>query len=138
MPKLQHLEGNAFYSERDINCFPQFRTLLQARVRKGDDTRRLKIIWQTVREAAMKSGVRALAQLPGCRFLLRHAPSRCARWGSQSDFCGIRAAREARRQRCVRGRAPPGGDGDAGCGNFDYLLSWLPPALELEHMLHPA
>lgn len=63
MPKLQHLEGHAFYSERDINCFPQFRTLLQARGRRGDDTRRLKIIWQAAREAAaIKGGARALAE----------------------------------------------------------------------------
>lgn len=96
MPKLQHLEGNAFYSERDINCFPRFRTLLQARGRRGDDTRRLKIIWQAAREAAaIKSGVRALAERAGCRSLLGLALSCCVRWSLQSYFCRIGAARLA-------------------------------------------
>lgn len=59
MPKLQHLAGNAFYSERerDINCFPQFRTLLQAQGRRRDDTWRLKITLQVAREAAIESHV---------------------------------------------------------------------------------
>lgn len=78
MPKLQHLEGNAFYSERDINCFPQFRTLLQAWGRRRDDTWRFKITLRATREAAIKSRVccrrwtRQMQISPWTRVLLVH------------------------------------------------------------------
>lgn len=35
-------------------------------------------------------------------------------------------------------KAPPEGDGAAGCWNFYRLLSWFRPAEKLERVLHPA